>query len=452
MDNTQKLNAIFGVKTQEPQRPSLDEIFGKAKPVEEKPGYFDRVKNDYKQAGMDTMNDIQSGADKLNAATDEGGIKGGIKATGALLGSALHTAGNVAGAAIAPITEAVEPLVSPIVKKIAELPGFQGGIEKATEWAQKHPEAAKSLEDVVNIGTLGLGGAVEQPVKEAIVSGAKKAATGIADTTEGLMKSGSKLKNAVKDKIIDTPETKAFKSVTPNAKDLSEGEFEDLLKKGKFKPREGMKAPEYVMSEEEKNFALKHKDILQSNDPVENSINVIQKIADEDKKVGEFLKSNNGIFNSGELKNHLRNSIDDITDITIDEGRMSKAKETLINNFVSKLKKNNMEGLWKNRKQFDKEIEKAFSGSPTLPKEMKKALRNGVQDFIAERTPEGIYKQSMKEMSQLFDMYDTIATKAAKERGRNWIQAWAKRNPNKATAAKWIIGGGTAGALVSKMF
>lgn len=241
-------------------------------------------------------------------------------------------------------------------------------------------------------------------------------------------------------------ETQHLDAVTPSTKDLSTKEYEELVMRGKIAPKTATTPDKYILSPEEIATADKYKNLL-GKDPVKNTQNLVKEIANKDTEVGKFLKSKNGIFNTGELKNSLANKLTDIDDLTVDEARLAKLKESTIDNFVKSLKKNDMETLWKARKEFDRKIESAFRGSPTLQKEIKKAFRNGIQDFISERTDDVTYKGYMKEMSNLFDLADVTNTKAAKEKGINAAQAWIKKNPGKANTIKWLGGTGVVGTI-----
>lgn len=233
-----------------------------------------------------------------------------------------------------------------------------------------------------------------------------------------------------------TKQNKYLEAITPNTKDLTPTEYEDLLNRGKITPKTATQPSKYILSPEEKAIAQKYKSIF-TNDPVKNTENIIDEISKKDKEVGVFLKKNNGIFNTGELKNSLTKKLENIDDLTVDETRLNKLKQNTINNFLKSLKKNDMENLWKSRKEFDRTIEKAFSGSPNLQNTIKKEFRNAIQDFIAERTPDEVYKTSMKEMSQLFNLKDITNQKAIKEKGMNAIQLWVKKHPTRTK----IIGG-----------
>ena len=237
-------------------------------------------------------------------------------------------------------------------------------------------------------------------------------------------------------------ENQYLEAITPETKDLPVAEYEKLVARGRIAPKSGRTPDTYILSPEEIATAEKYKSLL-GKDPVQNTKNLINEVAKTDKDVESFLKTKNGIFNTGELKNSLASKLEGIDDLTVDESRLAKLKESTIDNFLKSLKKNDMESLWRARKKFDQRIESAFRGSPTLQKEMKVAFRNAVQDFISERTDDVTYKGYMKDMSNLYSLIDTTSTKAAKERGINAVQAWIKNNPGKAKIVGW--GGGAAG-------
>lgn len=274
----------------------------------------------------------------------------------------------------------------------------------------------------------GLGGAVGGAVTGGILGGVVGGVSG-----------------AIKQKAIKKGQ-EYLDAITPETKDLTEVEYEKLLARGKITPKTATSPARYVLSEEEKQIASKYKTLL-TKDPAQNTINIANEISKKDAQVGKFLEKNNGIFNTGELKNKLTSSMSDITDLTVDERRLEKLKQTTIDNFVKGLQKKDMKSLWEARKLFDSKIEGAFKGSPTLQKEIKIAFRNAVQDFIAEKTPEGVYKGYMKDMSQLFNLKNITETKAVKERGMSAIQTWIKNNPTKSKALAWTAGSGIIGGL-----
>lgn len=240
---------------------------------------------------------------------------------------------------------------------------------------------------------------------------------------------------------------RAIKAITPQTKDLTPKEYERLVQQGRISPKQGRTPDRYILSDRELDTATKYQKLL-GKDPVKNTQNLAKEVTKKDKEVGAFLSKNNGIFNTGELKNSIAKKLEQVDDLTVDEARLAKLKESTIDNFIKSLEKNDMETLWKTRKAFDRSIESAFRGSPSLQKEIKKEFRNAVQDFISERTDDVTYKGYMKEMSDLINLSDTTAVKAAKERGLNEIEKWIKNNPIEAKVLGWVGGSGAVTGIV----
>lgn len=239
--------------------------------------------------------------------------------------------------------------------------------------------------------------------------------------------------------------SKVLKYVTPSGSDLSSAEFKLLSSRGQIRPGTLTKPSQYILSPQEREIATKYMDVINKN-PVRTARNIELKIRSLSDEVGTFLRQNNGIFNKGELRNSLKDALEDVDDLTIDESRIAKAKYDIVNRFVESIEKNDMESLWKARIAFDKQYDKIFRGSPTLKKEIQRKLRNATQDFIANKTPEGKYRASMKDMSSLYRLQDIVNTKSVKSRGDN-IAEWIKENP-RAAVILGIIGAGLGGAFI----
>ena len=283
----------------------------------------------------------------------------------------------------------------------------------------------------------------------------EKVGYGIEQAAEFLIPSGIAGKAAKESKVVQNlvkgKSDDVLKAITPNADELNPTEFEKLLKMKKIAPKTLTKPAQYIPSEAEKASATKYKELLKDKDPVRNSVSVINEIAKKDDEVGKFLKTRNAIFSDGELRNSIVKRLDDVSDITIDPARLSTAKTELANNFIRALKKigkNDIETLWRARKAYDRQIEKAFTGSPTLQNTVKKEFRNAVQDFISEKTGDVTYKGYMKDMSELFDIWDVLNTKATKEKNYSKLRLWIKKNPTKAK----LIGATAAGGIGLKVF
>lgn len=157
----------------------------KTQEEKKEPGYFSRLLGQYSSAGKDIISAAKTGMSQLQ----QGNVKGASDRF------ALRVGGAVAGAAFAPITAAVEPLIKPAVESALQNPTVKSVYESANALAQKHPESAKDIQNIFDIATLGLGGAVEKPIASAALKTAGRA-TELAGKTVGgtgaLAKAGGK--------------------------------------------------------------------------------------------------------------------------------------------------------------------------------------------------------------------------------------------------------------------
>ena len=69
-----------------------------------------------------------------------------------------------------------------------------------------------------------------------------------------------------------------------------------------------------------------------------------------------------------------------------------------------------------------------------------RAIRQGGNNFLAEKVPEVAVKELLATQARLFDAIENIAPKAAKE-GSNGLKRWIKAHPNTVNAAKYLVPG-----------
>lgn len=153
---------------------------------EEKPNYFQRVGQDFQRAGERIKTGIGESAQQISTGASEilsGNIKSGVKdiQTGAGR-AALRTVGSIAGAAFAPVVEApgIKQATEAVAGGAMKIPAVQTLAQKGAELAQKYPDASKDIEDLINIATLGVGGAAEKPIQGAVSDLTK----GVKDITQ----------------------------------------------------------------------------------------------------------------------------------------------------------------------------------------------------------------------------------------------------------------------------
>lgn len=154
-----------------------------AQPAKEK-GFLDKVGEKYIGRAENVISDIKRPAELMSKGASP------LKVAGAVGEAGLRTVGNVIGAAFDPIATAIEPVAAPVVEKIAQIPGIKQGVNAATEWASKHPEAAKDFGALFEIATLPAAGAATTAAKSAAKTGVKAAAETVAPVGRTLKAAG----------------------------------------------------------------------------------------------------------------------------------------------------------------------------------------------------------------------------------------------------------------------
>lgn len=134
------------------------------------PGYFQRVGQTLKETFTGLKTGLETQAETIareGLEEDPSRIKQAI----ALGRGALRTTGAAARTAFTPLTEApgIKQGLEFVGKKLAETTPIQ----KYAEWSQRHPEAAKDIEDIIDITALFGGKAVKEPIEAGIKVGAK---------------------------------------------------------------------------------------------------------------------------------------------------------------------------------------------------------------------------------------------------------------------------------------
>jgi len=190
-----------------------DLIPGAVKPVVKtplpEPTYAQNVGAQYTKAGQDIISGIQTGAEQIQKGNTLQGVIGGLRA-------GLRTAGGVAQAAFAPITEipVVKNVMGRIAQKAMENKGVQDLAIKLTNLAERYPNQAKDIQNIIDITTLGAGGAAEKP----LVAEGKAIGVDIAAGTKALL---TPSEEAIQNKVVSLFQ----KSIKPTAKKtLAQGE------------------------------------------------------------------------------------------------------------------------------------------------------------------------------------------------------------------------------------
>ena len=108
-------------------------------------GYFQRLGKSFKETSLDIGEGITVPAKKLEAGKEPTSID--------FLRAGLRTAGGFSKIALSPVMEApgIKQGLEFAGEKIAEVPGVKPTLQKYVEWSQKYPEAAKDIENVLDI-------------------------------------------------------------------------------------------------------------------------------------------------------------------------------------------------------------------------------------------------------------------------------------------------------------
>lgn len=134
------------------------------------PGYFQRVGQSLKE----TFTGLKTGLETQAETIAREGLEedpSRLKQATALGRGALRTTGAVARTALTPLTEA--PGIKQGLEFVGEKLAGTAPIQKYTEWTQRHPEAAKDIEDVLDIAALFGGKAIKEPIGIGVKAGAK---------------------------------------------------------------------------------------------------------------------------------------------------------------------------------------------------------------------------------------------------------------------------------------
>jgi hypothetical protein len=356
-------------------------------------------------------------------------IIGEIKSNKQILGDASGVLLDILSAGTYGKTTKLAPtLVSKVAEKVTVGKGIKQGIKIGGLWG-------------------GVSGAVSglQENKSALgVVGSTLTGAGIGAVTGGTL---GGISGGIQNKLLNvSKQEKALKSIVPLPNEITANEYSDLLKKGLVTPKTKSRTAQIIPNDEQITLANKFSDLLQGKDAVSNSKNIIDELVEADTRVGSYLSKRDINYSQKNLKSFLSNKIKPVTDIYVpNQKNVEKLKSEIIDTFLNKLNGEKLTNLWENRKLYDYIINEklnAFGGSNTLKKELARSLRNGVQEFITNQTSEGVYKEEMKHMTDLFKVFDLVSNKAEKEKNLSGIMALIKKYP---TIAKIIGASGIFG-------
>ncbi len=291
----------------------------------------------------------------------------------------------------------------------------------------------------------------------------KDNAQAVMDTTLGFTGGGSVTKGA-KDIVSKIPaklEQRAAQKTSNFIDDLITPELtqkatESAIKTGKVLENKGVIGSRVI------------KDAIPNFDAIKSTVETVPGLSrkntllqnsnlihDEISNTAEVLKTqlrDKGFFSPNEFKGFIDNVKLELKDNPLLVGDAEKVAEKISNKFSSLVKKNGYtpEGLLNARKELDLWM-KSQKGSGIFDPSKEgavsialRAIRQGGNDFLAQRVPDVAVKDLLSRQSNLFNAIENIAKKASKEGGSK-LQRFIKSNPGKVKVLKTgatLVGGG----------
>lgn len=377
------------------------------------PNYFQRVGGAFQKAGQDITSGIQEGADQYiqgvqqanTAQNTAGAAMGELNATGGLLRAGLRTAGGVASAAFAPITEApgIKQGLNAVGGLISKIPGVSAVTQKAGELAQQHPQAAKDIQNVFDIATLGMGSGVAKPLT--------KAAEGAG---ESLIKSGAAAidANAFKfaQDLVKPIESKATKLDQVGRTTEAGGLFKRDIVTPTANEIESAKEVAQIPGISPSNTFQKNFNIIRDYN--------VQQAKQLESDVAQY----DFVIPRKEVMSKLNEAASELQNSPLIVGEAEKTAQKLLNGAKKFIDQNpgTGSGLLKARKEFDQWVlsqkPKAFDAkSENALTIANRAIRNAMNTTLDENAINLGVKDSLKKQSALYRAMDNIAPKAAEE-------------------------------------
>ncbi len=394
-------------------------------PALKEPGYLERVGGDYAEAGKKITEGIQKGAEDYNANVAKGNVFG---AAGSLLRSGLRTAGNVAGAAFAPLTEALKPVMQPVIDKLASSETTKHLVQPVIDLANKHPEVAKDIGNILDLVTLGAGKAVEKPVLDV----AKDVAKGSKETIENAARKTSEMLDK---KIAERSANKTLDAVSATEDTMTKTERKQAIDEGRQSMGKLGKV-QYAPSETEAR-AGKILEGKLSNNAVKNVPIIKNEIAVRGAEAEKYL-AKNPVKISAQEQADMFSSARKTAEKDMTESELGAYDEQM-KLFLKQLPGRggyNTENFYKGLKDYEANVADHLPRSgealrdPTGIANAKiraaSDIRKVVRDAIGARHPE--FKDKMFDLASLYDAKGNIITKAANIKGNSLVR-FAKKHP-----------------------
>ncbi len=310
--------------------------------------------------------------------------------------------------------------IADIKKATDENPMIKNLITTLATKAKDNPEVAgilsDALSDVLNITSIGTGGAIEQPIKKSIVSGvenliegvnATRSATGelvsnIASKGQEIIPKTKEILTSAKNKVTGvTPlvgEDKVFgdalkiarEKVTPAYEELAAQEgrtfVEGRTKKVNFRPTRR----EELLADSIKPL-LEQGRIKPDALPFENIPEISLEVSRINQGVKQMIEKNKIPFNSKQLRLKLEAVKADSSIVFASDPTLERTYNTLIDAFIKETSKMDTAGLFEARQSFDKipAVKKLLDGmkgaqGENLRRQAVLDIRRAANEYVAD--------------------------------------------------------------------
>lgn len=178
-------------------------------PAEQQPGYLQSLSDHFMKNATDANNTLkmaltapeqpQPGETAADVAKRVG--RKALQPAEA----ALRIVGGAVDTIFSPITElpVVKGAVSEVAKQVMKIPGVEQIILHGANLAKQHPELAKDIQNIIDIATLGVGGAAEKPVVEGVTKVASKVAGSAEDIVAKVAETAAKVSESQAGKVAE---------------------------------------------------------------------------------------------------------------------------------------------------------------------------------------------------------------------------------------------------------
>lgn len=335
--------------------------------------------------------------------------------------------------------------------------------------------------DIIGAGSVGRaakGVKAISTVKEGVKAGAKVGATfgGVSGISEGMQANkdlkgiiGSGVAGAttgaalgaitggVAGKIASKKANKVYKPLDLSTEELAKVQkkrLKYLSKQGmEMTPTEGgvLKSKKYKMTEQVKELSKEFKNVLVGKNAEEN-LTLAQKAGKAlDKTSDDVIAANNKIINEKTLRSQLKKAIEgikgDTTFTTLSKTQKTNLRDSVIDDFMSYVKKGDLEGINNARKAWSG----ANRGADKTMSKANKVMHDALQDLIQKSLPEAdraVYQANKVKMAKLFDVREILRAKKAATIGKSAIKS-VKKGIGAVTSAAAL--GGAVGYGLSKV-